>query len=258
MGGAGDVQRNQLESWAEQSLSLPVADPFRLSASPLDSSGWTGVEVLVVDRRDRNQAQICWGQPSCNALDEDLYALRVANTSFGGTFTSTLMQEIREKRGWTYGAHSSLSADRTTGLFQMGYHVENENMFPAIELGYDLYRTWQSQGLSDAEITKAKSYIVNSFPFSLETAQKRLERELSALLLGRDERYLEEFVKKIEKVTSEQIKDALKKHLNPQKLRLSVLGPADQLVPQLEKASWTGKIHVMSYDAPLRERLSLS
>jgi len=258
VGGAGDVKEDTLRGWARDDLALPTGDPFRISTPALDSTNWTGVEVLVVDRQDRNQAQILWGQPSCPALHDDLYALRVANTSFGGTFTSTLMQEIREKRGWTYGAHSSLAADRTTGLFSMGYHVENANMFPSIELGYELYRAWQGNGLSDEEITKAKSYIINSFPFSLETAQKRLERELGSLMLGRDKSYLDEFTQRIDAVTSDDIRRALKTHLSPERIRLSVLGPADQLVPQLDALPWTGNIQVMSYDEPLRETLSLS
>ena len=215
------------------------------------NENWEGVEVLLIDRRDRTQAQVLWGQPICNALHDDMYALRLANTAFGGTFTSTLMQEIREKRGWTYGAYSSLSADRTTGMFSMNYHVENQNAADAIELGWDLFQSWRRDGLSPEDLTDARSYVVNSFPFTLETAQKRLEVQLGCSLLGRPPGYLETFVSRMQQVESAEINAALQAHLSGTRMRLTVLGNGKELAPKLESLPWISAVNVIPYDQPI-------
>jgi len=255
LGASGHIQEDTLNNWSSEAVKLPSADPKRDVPNALSSNSWSGVEVQIIDRRDRNQAQIMWGQPSCNALHDDLYALRVANTAFGGTFTSTLMQEIREKRGWTYGAYSAIAADLTTGVFSMSYHVENANAFSAIELGYDLFKEWRGNGLSGEDMMKAKSYIVNSFPFTLETSQKRLERELTMFMLGRSADYLENYVSRIEAVSEEEIRGALSRHLSGDKMRLTVLGNASELGPALEAADWVNSVIVRPYDEPISEFL---
>lgn len=255
LGAAGDVDSQTMNALVAEKFDLSFTALRPSTIAPLESSGWDGIEVLVVDRRDRTQAQILWGQPSCNANHEDGYALRVANTSFGGTFTSTLMQEIREKRGWTYGASSAILADRTTGLFAMNYHVENENALAAIQLGFHLFQEWRDNGITEEELGFSKNYIINSFPFSVETAQKRLEREMGNYLLGRTPAYLESYLDKIAAVDVDGVRKALAAHLSPTRMRLTVLGRADELEPGLSAMPEVGSVRVIEYDAPLGEVL---
>ena len=216
IGAAGQINGLDIEGIRDRLGSTRPQAEVAFSEAHTDRE-WDGVEVLVIDRRDRTQAQVLWGQPICNTLHDDMYPLRLANTAFGGTFTSTLMQEIREKRGWTYGAYSSLSADRTTGLFSMNYHVENQNASDAIVLGWDLFQEWREKGLSDEDLSDARAYVVNSFPFTLETAQKRLEVQLGCELLGRSSDYLEQFVPRMQSVEAKDVQRALKAQLSATK-----------------------------------------
>jgi zinc protease len=103
---SGDIDRPQAEALAEQIRSQLPAGP-----APRDEVGEpaliAGRRLTFVDKPERTQTQILIGGLGTHPKDEDHLALHVANTVFGGTFTARLTQEVRAKRGWSYGAYSS-------------------------------------------------------------------------------------------------------------------------------------------------------
>ena len=116
-------------------------------------------------------------------------------------------------------------------------------------------RNLETNGITEEELGFSKNYIINSFPFSVETAQKRLEREMGNYLLGRTPAYLESYLDKIAAVDVDGVRKALAAHLSPTRMRVTVLGRADELEPGLSAMPEVGSVRVIEYDAPLGEVL---
>ena len=107
---AGDVDVRAAERWA-QSIRRGVGSLGEsLPGAVGEPRARAGRHLVFVDKPERTQTQILIGGLGGHPRDEDYFDLMVATTAFGGTFTSRLSQEIRAKRGWSYGAYSSLGS----------------------------------------------------------------------------------------------------------------------------------------------------
>ncbi|HET6922499.1 MAG TPA: pitrilysin family protein, partial [Anaeromyxobacteraceae bacterium] len=119
---AGPVTLDRARAWAEKHLgswrspARPPPPPAALEATPRR-------EVLLVPKAGLGQTVISLGRPGVPADHPDLEALLVANEVFGGAFTSRLNMNLREQRGYTYGAHSRVEALRGAGLVAAGASV---------------------------------------------------------------------------------------------------------------------------------------
>ena len=122
------------------------------------------------------------------------FALLVGNTAFGGTFTSRLVDEIREKRGWSYGVSSSIFAGRTSGTLMMRFFPENRDLAPAIELVEKLFSSTAFGGLSADEVDAARKYLIRQYPFRIETVRKRADELVAELVFGRPAGVMSRFV----------------------------------------------------------------
>src|SRR5262249_7478858 len=95
--------------------------------------------LIIVDKPDRTQAQIRIGHPSLRYGDPDTAALAIAEAVFGGMFSSRLMQEIRVKRGWSYGAGCALRRSRLPHWFEIWMAAGIDVAGPAVGLTLELY-----------------------------------------------------------------------------------------------------------------------
>lgn len=245
---AGDVTRPHLDALLHEhlgSLDGPVpAEP------PLGGLGHgAGVRVLLVDKPERSQTQVRWGHPCIAAGDPDYFPLMVGNTIFGGTFTSRLMQEIREKRGWSYGAYSRLFTDRRTGGVVMSYYPAAEDTVPALALGQQLFGDLVEHGVTDDELAFTKSFLVNGFPFQVETPARRMWQLAQIELLGRPADFLDTWVERVSSLTRDEVNRALRTHLHPDHLALAVVCTAEPLRDAIAALPGVRSVRTVPYDA---------
>ena len=108
------------------------------------------MRLTLVDKPERTQSQILIGQPAPRWQDPDFLALQVATTAFGGTFTARLMDEVRSKRGLSYGASARVGQGR--GAKSLVAHVfpSLEQTPETLELVLRLWRDWVDDGVTDA------------------------------------------------------------------------------------------------------------
>lgn len=206
-----------------------------------------GIRVLLVDKPDRTQAQVVIGRPSISWRDKDLFPLLVGNTAFGGTFTARLMREIREKRGWSYGAYSTISAGKRSGTHAIRFYPASKDTVPAILLTLDLLREITTEGLSNEEVTFAKDYLANHFPFRIETAKKRADEQLADEIFGRPANYISKFVEKVRKQTTKSVNQAISRWFSADGLAIVVVGTASDLLEELKRIP-SAHIEVIPYD----------
>ncbi len=216
-----------------------VAELAPRSASPdtvTEPTGPRGRRLIVVDKPERTQTQIFIGGLGTLPSDEDHVPLLVANTAFGGTFTSRLTREVRSKRGWSYGAYSSLPYDRHRQAFAMWTFPKAEDAAPCVALQLHLLEQWRDKGLSQRELTAAKQYLIRSNAFTVDTANKRVGLTVEEALLGLPEGYHERWPEAVRAVTLEQANAAVRARLSSDDLVVSVLGTASVVADALAAA----------------------
>ena len=195
-----------------------------------------GRRVVIVDKPERTQSQILLGQPAPRWADDDFAALQVAVTAFGGTFTARLMNEVRSKRGLSYGASARLGQGRGQRGLVMHVFPSLEQTPETVELVLRLHREWVTDGLSDDEVEFAKGYLANSFAFNVATPEDRLDLRLAVAISGLPADHPDTYVSRIRQVTPEEVRRAMKQHLDPEALEVCIVSTAEELQPALESA----------------------
>ncbi|HTM46696.1 MAG TPA: pitrilysin family protein [Polyangiaceae bacterium] len=220
---AGDIDQDNAEK-AAQALRQTLPQLPALTDTTAEPTGVTGRRLLIVDKPERTQTQILMGSLGTHTRDPDHVALQVANTVFGGTFTARLMQEVRAKRGWSYGANSSLAHERRRHAFVMWTFPKAEDCAPCIELELQLLQQWWQDGISEQELTWVKSYLTRSHAFNIDTCAKRASLAQDEVLYDLPPGYYADYISRINAVTLDQANAAIRNRIDPKNLLIVVVG----------------------------------
>lgn len=243
----GDFQPKPLRALLDRvfgSMPLGAAPQLELPEPSL----LPGRRVLLIDKPERSQTQIAIGTFATHPADREHIPLLVANTSFGGLFTSRLTTEVRGKRGWSYGASSSITQSRTRDLWAMHTYPAATDARACIELQLKLYEDWVRRGVTARELSAAQSYIIKGHAFEVDTPAKRLDRRLDPELFDWPAAYHTRFVPRVRATTRESIRRALSRRLSTRDLVITLVASADQMLPELEKIDGLESIEVVPFD----------
>jgi zinc protease len=173
------------------------------------------------------QAHILIGQPGVARRDPDHLALQVANHIVGGGgFTSRLMHELRERRGLTYGVYSYFVAGRHAGAWTVGMQTKPEQADQAVALIHEVLQRFTREGPSAQELAEAKRSLVLGHALKLDTNRK-IADQVAALAwndLPLDE--LSTWPARVQALTREQVMQAWRRVIDPQRLVTVVVGAA--------------------------------
>ncbi len=156
-----------------QPAAAPLPDVPR--ASPQ-----SGRRVLLIDKPGATQTYFWLGNVGVARNYEKRAALDIANTVFGGRYTSMLNTELRMKSGLTYGAQSQLSRASRPGSLASVSYTPTETTFEAIDKALGVLDRLRAAGVDQEALASARNYILGQFPTTLETAAQ-LGRQLAAL-----------------------------------------------------------------------------
>lgn len=225
---AGDIERGAAERVASRLVGAlgPVEGTDDTAPEP---TGIQGRRLVFVDKPERSQTQILIGGLGTHPRDPDHVALHVANTIFGGTFTARLTQEVRAKRGWSYGAYSSLPYDRHRQAFSMWTFPKAEDAAPCIQLELQMLEAWRERGVTKKELSWAKRYLVRSHAFAVDTASKRVSLALDEVIYDLPPGYHAEYVDHVQAVTLEQANAAIQQRISTDDLLIAVVGTEKQI-----------------------------
>ncbi len=193
-----------------------------------------GRTIYLVDRPGSVQASIKLGNISIKKTDPDYFPFLVANQILGGATNSRLFLNIREQKGYTYGAYSGIGARREPGAFAAEAEVRTEVTGPSLqEFLYELDRLRKVK-VSDKELSQAKSYLAGSFQLGLETQSGLANRLLERKIYNLSEDYLETYVDKIMAVNADQVREEARNHIDFDNLVICVVGDANKIKPDLQ------------------------
>ncbi len=194
----------------------------------------SGRKIYLVDRPDSVQSKIKMGNISTKRIDADFYPMTVANQILGGAATARLFMNIREAKGYTYGAYSRYSPQRQPGTFSAEAEVRSEVTAPALqEFIYELERM-RNLKASDKELSSAKNYLVGSFQLGLETQSGLATRLLEGEIYGLPEDYLEKYGDKILAVSADEVRNVVRKNVDLDNMVITVVGDGAKIKSDLE------------------------
>ena len=172
-----------------------------------------------------SQSHIMIGQPGIYRGDPDYFPLYVGNHIFGGSgLVSILSGEVREKRGLAYSAYSYFSPMRRNGPFVMSAQTQNARADETLHIMRQTLQRFIEQGSTPQELKAAKQNITGGFPLRIASNSKIIEYLAVLGFYNLPLDYLDTFVDRVNAVTAEQIKDAYKRRVHPNRFVTLVVG----------------------------------
>ena len=184
---------------------------------------------ILVRNKELEQSHVCLGVGSYPQNHDDRYSSYVLNTLLGGSMSSRLFQNVREKRGLAYAVFSGLSAYRDAGSFTIYAGCSNEAVGEVIDLCVEELRGVKQASVSDAELQRSKDHLKGSLMLSLENTASRMSH------LARQEIYfdkqfgLDETLEGIERVTAADVQRVAADLFRDGSLSATVLGKVNGL-----------------------------
>lgn len=184
-----------------------------------------GIEQRV---KPTEQAHICLSVPGLAVTDEQIYSMSLLNSIVGGSMSSRLFQEIREKHGLAYSVYSYHTTYRDCGAFVTYAGTGVDQVDRVFHLILDILQDVRDHGMSRQELQKAKEQLKGSFTLSLESTTNRMSRlGKNELMLGKHPTH-HEVMAQINKVSLDDIA-SLAGRLFANEMSLAIISPNDHL-----------------------------
>jgi zinc protease len=229
---AGDITPEELSALIDRLLGdLPETGP----ALPPDVAAETTAGTTVVPF-DTPQSVAVFGHEGLAIDDPDFFAAYVMNTILGGgSFESRLMNEVREKRGLTYGVYSYLAGMDHAELLMGRVASANDRIAEAISVIRDEWAKMASEGVTEQELEQTKTYLTGAYPLRFD-GNGTIARILVGMQMdGLPADYIASRNDRIEAVTQDDVKRVAARVLRPDALRFVVVGQPEGLEePQVQ------------------------
>ncbi|QXZ09526.1 insulinase family protein [Comamonas sp. Y33R10-2] len=171
------------------------------------------------------QAQVLIGQPGIARSSPDFLAVMVGNHILGGGgFTSRLMEEVREKRGLTYGVSSDYSPGLDRGAFTISLKTRPDQAAEALKVSQDVLRKFITEGPTDKELKAAKDNLVGGFALRIDSNRKLLGNVSNIAWNGLPLDYLEHWTDRVQALTTKDVKEAMQRMVQPDRMVTITLG----------------------------------
>lgn len=229
---SGDITPDAAHALAEQAFGDWQADPA--AAPTADPAGPpVAPRVIVIDQPGAGQAAVVAAMRGVSRIDEDYFPVLVGNGVMGGGFSARLSQEIRIKRGLSYGAYSSLSAREDEGLLSASAQTRNDAVPEVAELILAEIGRLSASEATEAELAPRKATLVGSFGRALETVDGLGGLVAGLALAGLPMSDLATYDDDVNGVTPAQIQAAAARRLPPSNASLVIVGDASVFIEAL-------------------------
>jgi zinc protease len=208
--------------------------------------------AYLVDRAGSAQSNIVIANAGITRTSPDYFPMLIMHTVLGATASSRLFMNLREEKGYTYGAYSNLDARRTAGTFRATAEVRTPVTGDSLkEFFYELERI-RNERVSEKEINDAKSYLTGVFPIRLETQEGMIDQLVQIRMLGLPDDYLQNYRDRVQAVTIDEVKTVAAKYVKPDEAAIVVVGDGAKVYDQI--APYCSDIEVYNTSGKRKER----
>ncbi len=238
----GDTDERELENLIKKYFSLNGAPEIK---SEISTPKIFSPNFYLIDKPSSAQSEIRIGHISGSRGSENYYSKKLMNLIFGGQFSSRIMSNLREDKGYTYGASSFFSYFKSFSEFEISTAVQTENTVKAIK---EIFKELEGiqKNISDEEVEYARSYISKRFPSEFQTNSQIASNISSLILHSLPLNYYESYLDKINAVTKQNMMEAANKQLLLDKMTVVIVGDKKSIKKELEDIFSVGVIEINS------------
>lgn len=241
----GDVGREALEKeleerfgeWEQGSVASAkfAAPPKRAKRT-----------LTIVDRPGSAQSNIVLSNLAIKRTDPDYFPFLVMNQVLGAGASSRVFMNLREEKGYTYGAYTRFDTKRLAGDFEATAEVRTAVTGDSLkEFFYELGRIRETR-VSDEELADAKSFLTGVFPIRAETQEGLTNLIVNQHLYGLPDDYLQSYRTNVDAITAEDVMRVAKKYVRPEEIAMVIVGDAEEILPQAK--TYTDDIEIFDTD----------
>jgi zinc protease len=246
----GDVKTKEVKKKVEE---LFGADVWKKATAPnltySDPKDLQYSQINFVDVPNAVQSEIALINLSKLKMnDKDYFAAILANQILGGGGEGRLFLNLREKHGWTYGSYSNLGASKYISKFSSTASVRNTVTDSAVVEIFNELKKIRTDLVSAEDLKNAKAKYIGNFVMQIEKPATIARYALNIKTLGLPEDFYENYVKNINAVTPEDIRNAANKYFLADNTRVVIVGKAADVLPGLEAMSAKEKMPIFYFD----------
>ncbi|WP_288982430.1 pitrilysin family protein [uncultured Flavobacterium sp.] len=206
-------------------------------------------QINFIDTPNAVQSEIALVNLSnLKMTDKEYFAVLLANQVLGGGGEGRLFLNLREKHGWTYGAYSSIGSGKYINKFRSSSSVRNAVTDSAVVEVFNELKRIRTELVSEEDLKNAKAKYIGNFVMQIEKPSTIAGYALNKETQGLPEDFYENYIKNINAVTAEDIKNAANKYFLADKTRVVIVGKAADVLPGLEAMSKREKLPIFYFD----------
>ncbi len=184
---------------------------------------------LRFGRKETEQYNVCVGAPGISRSDRRRFAASLLDSILGGSASSRLFQEIREKRGMAYSVYSFASQYTDTGLIGVYIGTREENVGPSLEVVAEQVADIGAGNLRTRELERAKENLKGRIMLSMESTSNRMSRLGKSLITDAELLSFERIIAEIESVDGDEVAELAALLLAPERLSAAGIGPSEEV-----------------------------
>jgi predicted Zn-dependent peptidase len=234
LGIAGDVKPSELVPKLERWLAGWKKTDLQERLPPNPGAA-ASKKILLVDRPNSVQTSIVMGNIAIDRRDPDYITLSVGNDVIGGGPTGRLFLNLREEKGYTYGASSGFTALKYPGPWRAASDVRTEVTDGAMTEFFREIGRLRDEPVPADELEEAKRSIVAGFALSLEDPDTALGYAITQKIYGFPADYWDTYPSKIMAVSAADVQRAARKYINPESIQIVAVGDASKIKAVMEK-----------------------
>lgn len=235
----GDVESNLIKAKLEKAFS--GWKPGDVAAAKSDSQTMAAKPgIYFVDKPGAAQSSVSIGQVGLERSNPDFYAVQVMNAILGGGSTGRLNMNLREDKGYTYGAGSRFAFRRSAGPFTASSEIQTVSTKEALqEFMKELVGIRGAIPVTSSELEVNKQALIRSFPSGFETVGQISGQLSNQVVYGLPDSYFNDYISKINAVTQADVNRVANKYLDPSKMAIVIVGDRKVVEPGLKELGWS-------------------
>jgi predicted Zn-dependent peptidase len=227
LAAAGNLEHDRLLGLLEEAARHRVEPPARRTRvrSALVREPGPGIRFL---EKDTEQFHVCVGAPGISRSDRRRFAASLLDAILGGSASSRLFQEIREKRGMAYTVYSFGSQYTDTGLVGVYVGTREENLDACLAIVAEQIADIAAGNLRERELQRAKENLKGRIALSMESTSNRMSRLVRSLITDTELLSLDRVIAEIDAVDTRMLAELAGVLLDPQRLSAAGIGPSEE------------------------------
>jgi zinc protease len=226
-------------------LFLAEWEDKKISSAQVSKSVKNKTQIFLVHKEGTVQSEIRIGHVSPERNEKDYYSKMLLNNILGGQFSSRINLNLRENKGYTYGASSRFTYYKNAAHFVISTSVGSENTGNAVKEIMNELNSIRN-GIDEKELEFAKSSIIRRFPSNFETNKQIASNLTAKYIFSLPDDYFNNYIEKIKSVPLEEVNRAAEENIFPEEAVILIVGDKNKVSAQLENLN-LGEVKLINF-----------